>query len=38
MKPVTSVAFSLEGNLVVSGSEDNLVKVWDVETGAEVSK
>ena len=30
------VAFSPDGNRVVSGSGDNLVKIWDTETGAEV--
>ena len=34
---VNSVAFSPDGKFVVSGAEDNLVKVWNVETGAEVS-
>jgi len=34
---VSSVAFSLTGNRVVSGSCDNLVKIWNAETGAEVS-
>jgi len=34
---VWSVALSPDGNRVVSGSEDNLVKIWDTETGAEVS-
>jgi WD40 repeat protein len=34
---VFSVAFSQDGNRVVSGSSDNLVKIWDTETGAEVS-
>ena len=34
---VGSVAFSPEGNRVVSGSYDKLVKIWDTETGAEVS-
>ena len=33
---VLSVAFSPDGTRVVSGSLDRLVKVWDVETGAEV--
>ena len=32
-----SVAFSSDGKLVVSGSDDMLVKIWDAETGAEVS-
>ena len=35
---VWSVAFSLSGKRVVSGSFDNLVKIWNVETGAEVSR
>jgi len=34
---VLSVDFSLDGNRVVSGSDDNLVKIWNTETGAEVS-
>ena len=34
---VVSVAFSHDGKRVVSGSNDNLVKIWDTETGAEVS-
>ena len=34
---VFSVAFSRDGNRVVSGSGDNLVKIWDIQTGAEVS-
>ena len=33
---VTSVAISLDGKRVVSGSADNAVKIWDPETGAEV--
>jgi WD40 repeat protein len=35
--PVYSVAISRDGTRVVSGSEAGLVKIWDVETGAEVS-
>ena len=35
---VLSVAFSPDGKRIVSGSQDNLVKVWDAETGAEVSR
>ena len=34
---VFAVAFSADGNRVVSGSADHLVKIWDVATGAEVS-
>ena len=34
---VTSVTFSPDGKCIVSGSKDNLVKVWDSATGAEVS-
>ena len=33
---VQSVAFSRDGNRVVSGSHDDLVKIWDTETGTEV--
>ena len=35
---VLSVAFSPDGKHIVSGSQDNLVKVWDAETGGEVSR
>ena len=34
---VCSVAFSRDGKLIVSGSGDKLVKIWDTATGAEVS-
>ena len=34
---VYTVAFSPDGKSIVSGSEDALVKIWDVATGAEVS-
>ena len=34
---VRSVAFSPNGNRVVSGSSDTFVKIWDVATGVEVS-
>ena len=33
---VQSTAFSRDGTRVVSVSHDNLVKIWNVETGAEV--
>jgi len=35
---VQAVAFSLDGKRVVSGAGDNLLKIWDVQTGAEVSE
>jgi WD40 repeat protein len=28
--PVTSVAFSRDGRLLISGSQDGTVKVWDL--------
>ena len=34
---VLTVAFSPNGKRVVSGSCDRLVKIWNAETGAEVS-
>ena len=34
---VYEVAFSRDGNRVVSGSFDKLVKIWDTATGVEVS-
>ena len=33
---VVSLSFSPDGKSVVSGSADKLVKIWDVEAGAEV--
>jgi len=33
---VDCVAFSADGTRVVTGSHDGLMKIWDVETGAEV--
>ena len=34
---VTSVSFTPDGKRVISGSRDKLVKIWDLEIGAEVS-
>ena len=34
---VRSVAYSPDGKHIVSGSFDNTVKVWDSQTGTEVS-
>ena len=34
---VVLVLFSADGKRIVSGSRDNLVKIWNAETGAEVS-
>ena len=34
---VTSVAFSLDGRLLVSGSYDKTVKLWDVQTGGVIN-
>jgi len=35
--PVLSVDFSPDGKQFISGSGDNLVKIWDTKTGALVS-
>ena len=32
-----SVSFTPDGTRVISASKDKLVKIWDLETGAEVS-
>jgi WD40 repeat protein len=34
---VRSVAFSPDGKWIVSGAEDKFVKIWNADTGAEVS-
>jgi len=34
--PVNCGAFSRDGKCIVSGSDHNLVKIWDTATGAEV--
>ncbi|KAB2076151.1 hypothetical protein E1A91_A06G020600v1 [Gossypium mustelinum] len=31
-KPVTCLAYSAEGDLLLSGSEDGMIRVWDVKT------
>jgi WD40 repeat protein/serine/threonine protein kinase len=33
--PVTSLAFSPDGQRILSGSDDSTLKLWDVETGEE---
>ncbi|MEA5578843.1 WD40 repeat domain-containing protein, partial [Anabaena sp. UHCC 0451] len=35
---VNSVAFSPDGSMVVSGSSDNTVRLWDVETGEAIGQ
>ena len=35
--PCVSVAYSPDGKHIVSGSMDKTVKVWDAQTGKEVS-
>ncbi len=34
---VSSVVYSLDGKLIISGSWDRTIKVWEAETGAEVA-
>ena len=35
---VTSVAISPDGRLVAAGSLDNVVRIWDVQTGALIER
>jgi WD40 repeat protein len=37
LKPITSVAFSPDNQLVVTGDEDGLVRVWDRESGTKMT-
>lgn len=30
---IWSVAFSLDGQIIASGSEDQIIKLWDIKTG-----
>ena len=36
MERITSLAFSLDGTLLVSGSVDDAIKLWDIQTGGVV--
>ena len=36
--PVYSVAFSPDGKLIVSGSLDRTLKIWDANSGQELQK
>ena len=36
-RDVTSVAFSSDGTILASGSEDDTIKLWDVATGRNIA-
>ncbi|KAF8605753.1 WD40 repeat-like protein, partial [Ceratobasidium sp. AG-I] len=36
--PVRSIAFTLDGRYIVSGSDDATVRIWDTETGTAVAE
>ncbi|MFX0016040.1 MAG: hypothetical protein ACFFB2_13330 [Promethearchaeota archaeon] len=36
IKPITTIAFSPDGSILASGSEDNLIKLWDITLGVEI--
>jgi WD40 repeat protein len=38
LNDVTSLAHSPDGKHIVSGSNDTTVKIWDAQTGEEVSR
>ena len=35
---VNSVAISSDNKLIISGSEDKSIKIWDIESGKEIKK
>ena len=38
LKRVTSLAFSIDGTLLVSASSDDTIRLWDIQTGGVVKK
>jgi WD40 repeat protein len=34
---VTAVAFSPDGQILASGSDDKTIKLWDLQTGVEIA-